>query len=93
MAYRTVKPYALGKARHASADLASTSREYAYRGVPEATSMHDCASSGVRKLDEVAGVARRRVVLGVLNFVGANALAEDAIAIKMAKLAGDALII
>ena len=96
MAYRTVKPYALGKARHASADLASTSREYAYRGVPEATSMHDCASSGVRKLDEVAGVARRRVVeLGgvLLNLVGANALAEDAIAIKMAKLAGDAFMV
>ena len=95
MAYRTVKPYALGKARHASADLASTSREYAYRGVPEATSMHDCASSGVRKLDEVAGVARRRVELGgvLLNLVGANALAEDAIAIKMAKLAGDAFIV
>jgi len=93
MAYRTVKPYALGKARHASADLASASREYAYRGVPEATSMHDCASSGVRKLDEVAGVARRIVELGVLNLVGANALAEDAIAIKMAKLARDAFIV
>ncbi len=55
--------------------------------------MQDCASSGVRKLDEVAGVARRRVELGVWNFVGANALAEDAIAIKMAKLAGDAFIV
>jgi len=93
MAYRTVKPYALGNARHASADLASESREYAYKGVPPATSMHDCASSGVRKLDEVAGVARRRVELGVLNLVGANALAEDAIAIKMAKLARDAFIL
>lgn len=93
MAYRTVKPYALGNARHASADLASESREYAYKGVPPATSMHDCASSGVRKLDEVAGVARRRVELGVLNLVGANALAEDAIAIKMAKLARDAFML
>jgi hypothetical protein len=94
MAYRTVKPYALGNARHASADLERASREYAYRGVPEATSMHDCASSGVRKLEEVAGVARRRVELGVLNFlVGAKALAEDAIAIKMAKLARDALMV
>ncbi len=55
--------------------------------------MQDCASSGVRKLDEVAGVARRILELGVLNFVGANALAEDAIAIKMAKLTGDALIV
>jgi hypothetical protein len=55
--------------------------------------MHDCASSGVRKLDEVAGVARRRVELGVLNLVGANALAEDAIAIKMAKLARDAFML
>jgi len=94
MAYRTVKPYALGNARHASADLARVSREYAYRGVPEATSMHDCASSGVRKLEEVAGVARRRVELGVLKFLaGANALAEDAIAIKMAKLARDAFMV
>ena len=95
MAYRTVKPYALGNARHASADLASEPREYAYKGVPPATSMHDCASSGVRKLEEVAGVARRREELGgVLNLVvGANALAEDAIAIKMAKLARDAFMV
>lgn len=57
--------------------------------------MHVCASSGVRKLEDVAGVARRSVVgeVGVLSFVGANALAEDAIAIKMAKLACVALIV
>lgn len=57
--------------------------------------MHVCASSGVRKLEDVAGVARRSVVgeVGVLSFVGANALAEDAIANKMAKLACVALMI
>ena len=55
--------------------------------------MHDCASSGVRKLDDMAGVALRTLELGALNFVGANALAEDASAIKMAKLAGDAFIL
>lgn len=56
--------------------------------------MHVCASSGVRKLEDVAGVARRSVgEVGELSFVGANALAEDAIAIKMAKLACVALMV
>ena len=56
--------------------------------------MHVCASSGVKKLEEVAGVARKSVgEVGVLSLAGANALAEDAIAMKMAKPACDALMV
>ena len=67
MAYRTVSPYAFGKARQSSADLASVSSEYAYSGVPEAVSIHDCASSGVRKLDDVGGSACRVVAVVVCS--------------------------
>jgi hypothetical protein len=63
MAYRTVRPYALGKAKHASADRSSCSTLYAYSGVPPAASMHDLAASGVRNTDDAGLVAERTVVV------------------------------
>ena len=63
MAYRTVNPYAFGNAKQSSADLASVSSEYAYSGVPEAVSIHDCANSGVRKLEDVGGVTYKEDVV------------------------------
>jgi hypothetical protein len=53
----------------------------------------------VRKFEDAAGVARRSdfklgvFLLSSLVVVGANALAEDMIAIKMAKLARDTFFI
>jgi hypothetical protein len=63
MAYRTVRPYALGKAKQASADRSSCSRLYAYSGVPPAASMHDLAVSGVRNTEDAGLVAERTVVV------------------------------
>jgi hypothetical protein len=63
MAYRTVRPYALGKAKQASADRSNCSRLYAYSGVPPAASMHDLAASGVRNTDDAGLVAERTVVV------------------------------
>ena len=90
MAYRTVNPYALGKARQSSADLASVSSEYAYSGVPDAVSIHDWASSGVRKLEDVGGSACRAEIVDMCCvLMGANASMVDAMANTMAKLGGD----
>ena len=46
-----MSPYAFGKARQASAASPSFSKEYAYTGLPPATSMHALAVSGVKKFD------------------------------------------
>ena len=89
MAYRTVNPYAFGKAKQSSADLASVSSEYAYNGVPEAVSIHDCANSGVRKLEDVGGVAcKEDVVIDFDILLVVKAFVDD-IAKQMARVDDD----
>lgn len=77
MAYRTVNPYAFGKAKQSSADLASVSSEYAYSGVPEAVSIHDCANSGVKKLEDVGGVACKEDVFDICGLLVVKAFVDD----------------
>jgi hypothetical protein len=60
IAYLTVNPKALGKFRHAVANLSSWGTEYTYRGLPPTAVMHAFALSAVRKTDE-SGFAMDRV--------------------------------
>ncbi len=58
--------------------------------MPPATSMQDCASSGVKKLEAAGGDSARREV-GVMDedgrsLMGANASIVEARAIKMARV-------
>ena len=59
--------------------------------MPEAASIQDWASSGVRKLDELGGASARRDVeeKALWGWMGANAFAVDARAMKMARLDED----
>ena len=95
IAYRTVRPYALGNARHLSAASFNPSKEYAKTGLP-AKSTQALADSGVKNVDVVGGaevpvvgfstVAASDVAVDddgpvVRNDNGANASHEDVAAI------------
>jgi len=67
MAYRTVSPYALGKARQSSAAFWSRSREYAKAGLP-ARSIQAFAISGVKKTEVSGGASVLLTVASIAVF-------------------------
>jgi len=79
MAYRTVRPYALGKARQASAVCSRAERLYAYRGDP-ANWRAAAALSAVRKLD----------VVGMDEVVSSTVAMERLLVVAEARAAAEA---